>query len=238
MSEKGLAADMPGEPVVNVQFNLERGYAFIEVSFIFFLSILSYTRLTPLAQFRTPEEATAALTFDEQECEGVPLKVRRPKDYIGIDPSLGFPGYAGSGDSPNKLFIGGLPTYLNEEQITELLKSFGELKSFNLVKEGIGATAVSKVSPAVIFKLDQKLTMTFCQGFAFAEYVDTAVTDMAIQGLHNFELGDRKLVVQRAATGRNPQTGAPSAIPGTANFLSIAGKLYVAECRQVSRIDN
>jgi splicing factor U2AF subunit len=44
------------------------------------------------------------------------------------------------------------------------------------------------------------------QGFAFAEYVDTPTTDMAIAGLHNFQLGDRTLVVQRAEMGRN--TGA------------------------------
>jgi hypothetical protein len=35
-------------------------------------------------------------------------------------------------DSPNKVFIGGLPSY---DQVMELLKSFGELKAFNLVKE-------------------------------------------------------------------------------------------------------
>jgi len=87
------------------------------------------------------------MAFDERTYQDVALKVRRPKDFIGIDPSLGYPGMAGgTGDSPNKLFIGGLPTYLNDEQIMELLKSFGELKSFNLVKEGTGSTMVSKVT--------------------------------------------------------------------------------------------
>lgn len=45
---------------------------------------------------------------------------------------------------------------------------------------------------------------------------------MAIQGLHNFQLGDRTLVVQRAAVGRN--TGIPSAIPGSAAFLTQASE--------------
>ena len=87
------------------------------------------------------------MQFDGVVCEGVPLKVRRPKDYIGIDPSLGsfLPGTTSASDSPNKLFIGGLPTYLNDEQVLELLKSFGELRSFNLVKETQGGTQVSKV---------------------------------------------------------------------------------------------
>ena len=38
-------------------------------------------------------------------------------------------------DSINKVFVGGLPAYLQEEQVKELLKSFGELKAFNLVRE-------------------------------------------------------------------------------------------------------
>jgi splicing factor U2AF subunit len=42
-----------------------------------------------------------------------------------------------------KVFIGGLPAYVSDEQVMELLKAFGELKSFNLVKDS--ATGVSKV---------------------------------------------------------------------------------------------
>ncbi|KAK8844129.1 hypothetical protein IAR55_006923 [Kwoniella newhampshirensis] len=181
MHENKLAVDMPGEPVAQCQINNEKSFAFVE--------------------FRTPEEATAALQFDGVMYEGSPLRVRRPKDYAGIDPLMST--FGGSiapsvADSPNKLFVGGLPTYLNDEQVMELLKSFGELKSFNLVKESAG---VSK-------------------GFAFCEYLDPTVTDMAIQGLHNFALGDRNLVVQRAAVGRN-QAGS-SAMPGSAAFLSQA----------------
>lgn len=80
-----------------------------------------------------------------------PLKIRRPKDYGGIDMSapsgLHVPGVVSTNvpDSENKIFVGGLPTYLNEEQVQELLKSFGELKAFNLVREnGNGASKVSK----------------------------------------------------------------------------------------------
>lgn len=46
-------------------------------------------------------------------------------------------------DTPNKIFIGGLPIYLNDDQVIELLKSFGELRAFNLVKDP--ATGQSKV---------------------------------------------------------------------------------------------
>lgn len=47
------------------------------------------------------------------------------------------------------------------------------------------------------------------QGFAFCEYVDPAVTEVACQGLNGMELGDRYLVVQRAAIGANPGKQGP-----------------------------
>ena len=67
-----------------------------------------------------------------------PLKIRRPKDYGGpemIPASVHVPGVVSTNvlDSINKVFVGGLPAYLNEEQVQELLKSFSELKALNLV---------------------------------------------------------------------------------------------------------
>lgn len=73
------------------------------------------------------------------------------------------------------MFIGGLPTYLTEEQVKELLQSFGDLSAMSLAMDG----DVSK-------------------GYGFCEYADPANTDLAIQGLDGMELGDKKLVVQRA----------------------------------------
>jgi splicing factor U2AF subunit len=137
----------PGDPINQVHINQEKSFAFLEVSYHFHSR--HYAAAHVCLQFRTPEEATAAVQFDGTMCDGIPLRVRRPKDYIGIDPSLGpMPGVAGTtvGESPNKLFVGGLPTYLNDEQVMELLKSFGELRTFNLVKEGTGQTGVSKVN--------------------------------------------------------------------------------------------
>ncbi len=98
-------------------------------------------------QFRTAEDATAAMAFDGIIFQAGPLKIRRPKDYAGPDSNpLGFvPGVVSTivPDSANKIFVGGLPTYLNDEQVMELLKSFGDLKAFNLVKDS--ATGLSKV---------------------------------------------------------------------------------------------
>lgn len=52
-------------------------------------------------------------------------------------------------DSINKIFVGGLPAALNEEQVQELLTSFGELRAFNLVRETSGGP--SKVSLFMLF---------------------------------------------------------------------------------------
>jgi splicing factor U2AF subunit len=49
----------------------------------------------------------------------------------------GFPCAVGAGcaQDPDRVFVGGLPYYLNEEQCRELLGSFGAIKSFDLVKD-------------------------------------------------------------------------------------------------------
>lgn len=168
----GLKGDLP---VISVHVNYEKNYAFVE--------------------FRNPEEATNALGFDGIVYQNNALKIRRPKDYVHTDPAGDrpaphVPGVVSTNvpDTVNKIFIGGLPSYLNDEQVMELLSSFGELRAFNLVKEG--GTGASK-------------------GFAFCEYVDPNITEVACQGLNGMELGDRYLVVQRAALGANPLKQGP-----------------------------
>ncbi|KAG1760140.1 hypothetical protein EDD22DRAFT_991777 [Suillus occidentalis] len=183
MIEMDIGTGGPGNPVLAVQCNYEKNYAFVE--------------------FRSAEDATAAMAFDGIIFINGPLKIRRPKDYGGIEitvPSVHVPGVVSTNvpDSINKVFVGGLPTYLNEEQVQELLKSFGELKAFNLVREN--GNGPSKVS----FRFS-------ILGFAFFEYVDASVTDVAIQSLNGMELGDRYLVVQRASVGAKP--GTPGMIP-------------------------
>ncbi|GAA5915386.1 hypothetical protein JCM6882_000238 [Rhodosporidiobolus microsporus] len=179
LSDGHLSEDLKGlglkgdQPVISVHLNYEKNYAFVE--------------------FRNAEECSRALGFDGIVFLNSALKIRRPKDYIGSDPNEiapHVPGVVSTNvpDTVNKIFIGGLPSYLNDEQVMELLKSFGELRAFNLVKEG--GTGASK-------------------GFAFCEYVDPSITEAACAGLNGMELGDRYLVVQRAALGANPAKHGP-----------------------------
>jgi len=106
---------------------------------------------------------------------------------------IGLPGVISTvvPDSLQKLFIGGLPNYLNEDQVKELLTSFGQLKAFNLVKD---------------------VSSGLSKGYAFAEYSDSSVTDQAIAGLNGMQLGDKKLIVQRASVGSKTLLGVPAQV--------------------------
>ncbi|KAJ3194005.1 26S proteasome non-ATPase regulatory subunit 12 [Irineochytrium annulatum] len=170
-------ADAKNLPIIAAQINHDKNYAFIE--------------------FRTPEESSAAMALDGLPYQGQQLKIRRPKDYQAPAGTAGTIASVSMADSPNKLFIGGLPSYLNDEQVMELLKSFGELRAFNLVKDT--TTGLSK-------------------GYAFCEYANPAVTDIAVQGLNGMDLGDKKLIVQRASIGANKvaaTTYVPAILPNT-----------------------
>ncbi|KAL0985156.1 hypothetical protein UPYG_G00153530 [Umbra pygmaea] len=174
----GGLTQAPGNPVLAVQINQDKNFAFLE--------------------FRSVDETTQAMAFDGIIFQGQSLKIRRPHDYqplpgMSENPSVYVPGVVSTvvPDSAHKLFIGGLPNYLNDDQVKELLTSFGPLKAFNLVKDS--ATGLSK-------------------GYAFCEYVDVNLNDQvtmenqAIAGLNGMQLGDKKLLVQRASVGSKNAT--------------------------------
>lgn len=97
-------------------------------------------------EFKTPEDATVALAMNgismRDEAGGPDrsgLSIRRPKDYItpAADENA-YPGDEVSSvvkDSPNKLSIVNIPTYIEEEQVRELVGTMGKLKAFILVKD-------------------------------------------------------------------------------------------------------
>jgi splicing factor U2AF subunit len=58
-------------------------------------------------------------------------------------------------DTQNKLCIANMPPYLSEEQVTELLVSFGELKAFVLVRDR--HTEESRVSMRLTCPSNEKL---------------------------------------------------------------------------------
>lgn len=173
MSSIGGNSAGPGDAVVNVYINQEKKFAFVEM--------------------RTVEEASNAMALDGIIFEGVSVRVRRPTDY---NPSLAAalgpsqpsphlnlaaaglaPGAIGGTEGPDRIFVGGVPYYFTEEQIRELLESFGPLRGFDLVKDR--DTGNSK-------------------GYGFCVYQDPAVTDHACAALNGLKMGDKTLTVRRA----------------------------------------
>lgn len=112
MHLSGLA-QAAGNPVLACQINLDKNFAFLE--------------------FRSIDETTQAMAFDGINFKGQSLKIRRPHDYQpmpGMTDGSANASSHSSGpvtgvistvvpDSPHKIFIGGLPNYLNEDQVSD-----------------------------------------------------------------------------------------------------------------------
>lgn len=184
--DRALGEKQEGGAVVSVYINRERHFAFVEL--------------------RTIELTTACMNLDGISFRTQPLKVRRPNDYnpatvpkeLGPIPQLNLAalGIVSTtvSDGPGKVFVGGLPYHLNEEQVKELLQAFGPLRSFHLVKE---------------------LNSNLSKGYGFCEYMDLNVTDAACLGLNGMKLGDKTLTVRRAMSQENAKAVASAA--GTVN---------------------
>eukprot|EP00879_Flechtneria_rotunda_P005031 GHRR01005307.1.p1 GENE.GHRR01005307.1~~GHRR01005307.1.p1 ORF type:complete len:278 (+),score=114.21 GHRR01005307.1:1140-1973(+) len=154
--------------------------------------------------------------------EGVAVRVRRPNDYNPAAAALLGPpnpspnlnlaaiglgsgsGGVSAGQDADRVFVGGLPYYLNEEQCRELLGSFGAIKSFDLVKDR--ETGNSK-------------------GYGFVVYADPNVTDVACAGLNGLKMGDRTLTVRRATEGAKGADGSAASLPGVVLPGLAAGSL-------------
>ncbi|OBT55938.1 hypothetical protein VE04_03833 [Pseudogymnoascus sp. 24MN13] len=176
-------------------FNLQlNGLNVIEGSDPCLTAQVSKDKSFALVEFKTTSDATVALAMDgigiEENGTSRALSIRRPKDYIvpAVDETMHEPGVVANvvPDTPNKISISNVPPYLTDEQVTELLVSFGELKAFVLAKDS---------------------TTEESRGIAFCEYVDAAATDIAVEGLNGMELGDKHLKVQRASIGTTQTAG-------------------------------
>ncbi|RKF65105.1 Splicing factor U2AF 50 kDa subunit [Erysiphe neolycopersici] len=190
------------EEIINF-FNLQlNGLNVIEGSDPCISAQISKDRSFALIEFKQPTDATMALAMDgikmeDDSANGASngfnkgLTIRRPKDYIVPTVTDETPTESGVIsnvviDTQNKISISDIPSYLTDEQVTELLVSFGELKAFVLVKDS--STEESR-------------------GIAFCEYSDPQATDIAVEGLNGMELGEKHLKVQRASIGHTQVSG-------------------------------
>ena len=176
---------------------------------------ISKDRSFVLCEFKSPLDATVALAFDgiameehdamqnngESNGSAKGLSIRRPKDYIvpTSDETEHMEGVVSSDvpDTANKICVSHIPLYLTDEQVTELLVSFGVLKAFILVRDN--GTQESR-------------------GIAFCEYADPASTSIAVEGLHGMELGEQALKVTRASIGYTQAAGLETGVQAMSMF--------------------
>lgn len=150
------------KPCISCIIHKEKGHAFVE--------------------FITPEDASAALLFDNRSFFGSNLKIRRPKNFVevttGVQEKSVAPVDAISDivvDSPHKIFIGGISEAMSSEMIIEIVSAFGPLKAYT-------------------FQFNDNLRGP-C---AFLEYVDHSVTLKACAGLNGMKVGGQVLTVVQA----------------------------------------
>lgn len=175
-----------------------------------------------LVEFKTPSDATIALAMDgitmeehHSEMNGngdanpKGLEIKRPKDYIV--PSADDDAYTDGDistevpDTANKLAVTNLPVFLTDDQVIELLKAFGELRAFVLVRDSDAQE--SRVSPLPLSMFHQDLLTCIYQGIAFCEYTDPSVTSVAVEGLNGMDLAGNAIKVTHASIGFTQAAG-------------------------------
>jgi splicing factor U2AF subunit len=217
----------PGSPVLSATINREKAYAFIEFRSAeeasAGMSLDGITLQGNALRVRRPKDYQPNVTevptvttptstptsrssrYDENlSLPPIPPPMPAPQAHtpvLSVNLNIVSTNVA---DTPYKIFIGGLPTHLNEGEVKKILSTFGQLKSFNLVRDSL--TGLSK-------------------GFAFCEYADPSITDAACASLNGMPLIDKTLVVQRASVNPKTKSGEYSnepINPRAANMLNLS----------------
>ncbi|XWS53774.1 hypothetical protein CRYUN_Cryun10bG0029200 [Craigia yunnanensis] len=144
-----------------------------------------------LVEFLTPEDASAALSFDGSTFSGSILKIRRLKDFVEVTGELEKSEATVNTVSDivkvshHKIFIGGISKVLSSEMLVEIANAFGPLKAYH-------------------FEIDEDLS----EQYAFLEYVDQSVTLKACAGLNGMKLGGQVITaVQTVPDGSSLGNG-------------------------------
>ena len=83
-------------------------------------------------------------------------------------------------NGPGKIFIGGLPYNLQDEQIMELLSAFGPIKQFHQVIAYFNAyNSLHAYTYIHTYQVRDPGSVT-SKGYAFCEYVDPAVAEVCL----------------------------------------------------------
>jgi splicing factor U2AF subunit len=170
--------------VLQVYINREKCFAFVELKSI---------------ELTTASIAFDGIKFTNHNGLASTLRIRRPNDFkpelmptqLRPIPTVNLSKIGvvcgNVSDGPEKVFVGGLPYQLSDDDVKELLSAFGPLKSFHLVRDTGSMTS---------------------KGYGFCEYLDSYTTNAAIAGLNGMTIGEKTLTVRLAAqTTPGFQTG-------------------------------
>lgn len=140
-------------------------------------------------EFYNSYDADIAMCMDGMKLNGIQLQIRRPRNFTP-DPNTKkytIPGLVSSQvpDGPHKIFLGGLPLHLMDQEVQAIAGSFGQLQAFSLVKER--DSMISK-------------------GFAFFSYIDPNLTPIVCAALNGKEI-QGKVVACKPANQKQPMMG-------------------------------
>ncbi|KFM28314.1 Splicing factor U2af large subunit A [Auxenochlorella protothecoides] len=129
---------------------------------------INFEKKFAFVELRTVEETSNAMALDGIMYEGV-------TENRGSD----------------RIFVGGLPYYLTEEHIRELLSSFGVIRQLDIVRD--------------------RETQQF-KGYCFVVFEEQPMAEMAMAGLHGMKMGDRALTVKPANDNSRNNDGGGGAV--------------------------
>lgn len=144
----GIPREVPGENVIKYLIDtLTRSGGVMEPGSPLLKTFINAEKRFFFLEFRSVEEASAMIQLDGIRYSGHNLRIRWTEDFEKLGPvkatrtiptidtaALGIISTKVE-EGALKIFVGGLPKEISEEQIKNLLLNYGRLKSFHLVKD-------------------------------------------------------------------------------------------------------
>ena len=223
----------PGSCVVSVYINHEKKFAFVEMRTVeeasnaMALDGIMFeggpVRIRRPADYKPAAAAALGPSAPNPNLNLAAIGLDKSREQHKVGYGAGQDGLQAAVPPPpsgsDRIFVGGLPYFLTDQQCRELLGSFGAIKQFDLVIDR--ATGRSK-------------------GYGFVTYEDPAAGPIAIEGLNGMKLQERTLTV-RVAEGPHKSVGQavqgqPTSAPGPPSVPSAPRVLKLVEAITVDEL--
>eukprot|EP00918_Siedleckia_nematoides_P006359 GHVU01013808.1.p1 GENE.GHVU01013808.1~~GHVU01013808.1.p1 ORF type:complete len:392 (-),score=61.07 GHVU01013808.1:1999-3174(-) len=185
-----LTAKLPGDALVGCYLNAQRRFCFLELRTLreaeFLLNFDGIFYAGNALRLRRPQDFNAVIFPQQMEAEKKQFQQEHPELAAKYEKSPSPEIIAGAlgilsstvEDGPEKMFVGGLPMLMTDDELKQLLQSFGPLKGLHLIKERDNPNQ--------------------SKGFAFVQWRSMCSADSAMRALHGMKFGQRNLTVRRA----------------------------------------